>query len=666
MRARWLTVMGVSLALLGCPSRFQLAPLRNGQTPVQVQLPSDRPPFPTLTGNSPESPVKSGRGQVLDASGNPVSGARVRMFEAVSVPEGVPSGLLDSRANPLVSNNSGSLVSNHAGGQLSAWSVLARAGVSSPGMRRTQALTEAVTDASGRFSLSVPAGRYNVEAVAADGRTKAWQANLSVSSEGDFQTARLTLLPTGSISGQVSVLESGVTDLLRTRVFIPGSSYVATTTADGKYVLSDVPAGLFTLFAWNPTLADVLVETSVRVEPSNTVDAPQLQLRRPVPASAPDDVATPSPEPTSAPTPTPTPVPTPEPVPTAAPTPAPEPPVGPTPDLGVSGMLAPDDPGPVDAHHDHVVTKNGVSSTFVWVPVFQAYQLINPANCGHAGQPVGVWVANQPSSGTRDVDWAVETFGGFYAGKYEASHADAVPGDTSTGAGATDGTSSVLKVSSFCVPWTNVNWDEAKAACAAYDPACHLMTDDEWTSLAVWSMIRGVTVFGNNASGKDANDSGVTFLGDATYGGRGLMGSGTRSGWSRDVNLTTHTGTTDGVYDLNGNAAEWTATIGGAGGSDFYAVDGAAVPVRVPGGSILSLSTDPRLRRYGVAATAFDELIMPEFGFDAIYSHNLESTRASRGGPTTFGLYGGVWAMDLRYDARYSAIDLGFRPALRF
>jgi hypothetical protein len=312
-----------------------------------------------------------------------------------------------------------------------------------------------------------------------------------------------------------------------------------------------------------------------------------------------------------------------------------------------------------------VVTKDGVASTFVWIPVFQAYQLIRPDRCGYPDQAVGVWVAHPPTSGARDVDWAVETFGGFYAGKFQASRADAVPGHTETGSGATAGASSTLKVARYCVPWTNVTWDQARTACAAYDAHCHLMADDEWTALAVWSMVHGVTVHGNNSNGADSRDDAVTFLIDPTCGGRALTGTGTKAGWSGPVNLTTHTAATDGVYDLTGNVMEWTATLGGAKGSNRYMVNDMETGVSMPrSGPISTLSTDTRLRRYGVpGSTGTDRRA---FGGNYFGSNDRLFTVSMRGGLWNFVSFAGVWSLSLGNARTYSSVYVGFRPVLRF
>jgi len=787
VRERQLTILVVCLALLGCDPSKSFVPSGTGPS------------------SAPRESLTAGQGLVLDASGKPVPGARVRVFESLAVPAGVPAGLLDSRTNPLLSDRGGGLVTTSSAG----WSTRPGPRQMLNGSRRPQSLAEAVTDGAGRFSLSIAEGRYNLEASAPDGQTKAWQANLAVKSGGTFQTGPLTLLPTGRISGQVVVEDPKVKNLLQTQVFIPGSSYAASTTEGGLFEIRDVPVGTFPLYAWHPTLGDAYVDSAVRVESAQTSAAPRLVLRRrppvvdaivasdtdretevvapgtrldlrgrdfgasrgrnfkvaiegvpivdaerlsdeiirfTVPATARNGNLTVEVDGLFA---------------AAKPLrivksvnwmkPALSLPLGEKVELesyleirdtgneavipakegerfiglpsGLSfvredtrttggsngvleatsvgeaavtvkvgslppraltvrvfhpGNLAPGDAGPIGAHHDHVVTRDGVSSTFVWIPVFQAYQLIRPEACGYAGQPAGSWVEDQPSSGVREVDWAVETFGGFYAGKYEACRADAVPGTAIDGAGATQGSALELKVARSCMPWP-VTFDQALEACSDYDPACHLMADDEWTALAVWSMIRGVTVYGNNLAGEDFDDSTIKFPDPPINHPATLTGRGYSSSWRGSTNLTTHTGTTAGVYDLNGNMLEWTSTLGKASRSNRYTVNGVELDVSVPeSGYIPALSTDPRLRRYGVPETTVKDLPLYRaehflvFGRDYFRSDldeppdSLEPRLAVRGGWWGQTDYCGVWYLGLYAVREADGGDIGFRPVLRY
>jgi formylglycine-generating enzyme required for sulfatase activity len=333
-----------------------------------------------------------------------------------------------------------------------------------------------------------------------------------------------------------------------------------------------------------------------------------------------------------------------------------EDPIGDLPTLP-EGKLAPLDPvRDPSTHHDYVLNKNGQASVFVWIPTFRAYQLLQPAG----GKPQGYWVKYKPS-GTEGVQWAKETFGGFYAGKYEASHNDA------NGTG-TQGTSPSLKVQKGVAPWTNVNWNEAAKACLNYDPCCRLMEDDHWTALAVWATINGVMPYGNNNYCKDITLTDVTFTDDPSLTSgtldRALTGTGTRSAWVGTTNLTTHTGKTDGVYDLNGNVWEWTGTLGNEGGR--YTIHDVRIGVALPPtGNVRTLDTSALLRRYGVPGTtsASGE---PLFGNDYFYSNKSTDIKCFHGGCWNYTSLAGVWYASLGNARSYSDADVGFRPALVF
>ncbi len=348
----------------------------------------------------------------------------------------------------------------------------------------------------------------------------------------------------------------------------------------------------------------------------------------------------------------------------------------------ILAQLAPDDTGNPALHHDYVMTKSGVASTFVWIPVFTAYQLIVPGNCGgdNTTKPVGYWVATEPGSGTQDTDWAEERLGGFYAGKYEASRADAIAGDPTTGTGATAGSGSSLKVERYCVPWTGIDWDTAAQACLAYDAHAHLLRDDEWTALAVWATINGITVYGNNAETNnlasytapaDIDSPDVTFVDDPTYSwaangvDRSLTGSATSSLWSGNANLSTHSGTTAGVFDLNGNIWDQTETVGLAQTTGNYILNDITLPLAAPGeNNISALATDPRLRRHGLpGATAGGTAL---FGFDFLWKSTATNMKCLRGGAFFMGDKSGLWAIYLDSGRSYSSISIGFRPALTY
>jgi hypothetical protein len=331
---------------------------------------------------------------------------------------------------------------------------------------------------------------------------------------------------------------------------------------------------------------------------------------------------------------------------------------------------APDDAGDPTQIHDHTVNKSGVDSTFVWIPRFMAWQLINPSACGATmrhgtadnARPTGWWVDGQPSAGISGIDWAPATFGGFYAGKYEASRADAT--------GSAAGASATLSVRSGVVPWGNLELGTAIMTCQQYDADAHLMTAEEWAALGVWATARGVRIYGNNdGARKDADDANVTFTADPTVGGRALTGTGTNVGWSGGINLTTHTGTTAGVYDLNGNVAEMITGLSVTTASGLqWLVKGILNPAIGHASSVLGavtrLATDPVSRRLllpdGVTTTGGP--------YDGDGFSNLPGLILSRGGSWQGGAYAhgsgaGIFNVD---QMAAMGTFLGFRPALAF
>lgn len=327
------------------------------------------------------------------------------------------------------------------------------------------------------------------------------------------------------------------------------------------------------------------------------------------------------------------------------------------------GAMASDDVGNSRQFHAYTYTHNAVTNQFVWVPTFTAYQLVNPANCGTRqrfgtadnARPAGYWVASTPDAGQPGQDWRDASFGGFYVGKYEASHEDAT--------GAAAGTSPDLSVRQSVVPWTGINWGQAAVTCLSFSPACRLMGDDEWTALAVYAQINDLTVKGNNSSGT-AIEGGATISGDdptdnGATPGRCLTGAGDTS--------TALPNTATGVADLNGNVMEWTANVS-FGVSNYVIDDVTGASPAFPAGTnkIATLTTamlqDAAL--FGLPGT-LNASGCAEFGYDVLTAPGGTGDRNRRGGDWTAGLGAGLWSMAPAAPITANA-NTGFRPILRF
>lgn len=259
-------------------------------------------------------------------------------------------------------------------------------------------------------------------------------------------------------------------------------------------------------------------------------------------------------------------------------------------------------------------------------------------------------------------------------------------------------------------PATNMNINDASAACKAKGAGWHLMTNAEWAAIALWCKKNGFMPRGNNNYGKDyiaTHEAGR--LVNSSSPNKVLTGSGPAS-W-------THDGTMAGIYDLNGNAHEFVDGIRRVNGkihvhkdNDFNtsASDLAAwvdtgvyidnsVPgnadttVTSPGGSLryssqrenpMSTLGDSGDNYYSYNFSLFETMtskenfVVPEllknlalapigqsYEMDLLEVRNYGERIAFRGGNWGYGSSAGLFALNLNYSKTLITPDVGFRAS---
>lgn len=159
----------------------------------------------------------------------------------------------------------GHLISNNSAGLI---------GIYGSKYRVQTAALETRSDPEGRFTLrEYSAQPLNIEAILSE-EVKAIQLNVASSTSN----LELKLDYTGAIAGRVTAPAApSVTNFEGVDVFIPGTSYLAKTDSAGRFVLSNVAAGSFSLVATKVGLGRANVH-GVKAVPKQTSTAPDLEL----------------------------------------------------------------------------------------------------------------------------------------------------------------------------------------------------------------------------------------------------------------------------------------------------------------------------------------------------------------------------------------------------
>ncbi|MEB3204792.1 MAG: hypothetical protein VKP57_08830 [Candidatus Sericytochromatia bacterium] len=342
-----LRLLAAVTLLAGCRTGFSGSVADLGKSGVTVATPDASPRFDLV-------------GQVVDPEGVPLVAVQVRAWPAGELPAESKArlvandvaALVGNYAAGLIANDSAALVGNQAAG-------LAGAG------RRTMSV-DALTNADGRFKLTLPAGRYNLEALR--NRTdKGWLGPLEIGGPSATTDIRVSVRPVSILRGRVLMPEAGGQGFPPpgAEVLVAGSPYMARVAADGTWEVPEVPAGTHDVVLWHPDLgaARPFGDRGLVVVPGVARELPPVRLApkgqpwrvgaSPVPVATNAPAATPSVTPSAtatvkpSPAPTPSPgapqlsvAPSPSPVPTVAPsasptiqpTPLPSPVPTPTPD----------------------------------------------------------------------------------------------------------------------------------------------------------------------------------------------------------------------------------------------------------------------------------------------------------------------------------------------
>jgi uncharacterized protein (UPF0333 family) len=225
---------------------------------------------------------------------------------------------------------------------------------------------------------------------------------------------------------------------------------------------------------------------------------------------------------------------------------------------------------------------------------------------------------------------------GFCIDQYEESHSDATYCANSSQwnvCSASYGSSTIPASVAGRIPWTDITQINAQAACVAAGK--RLCSNAEWTAAA--------NLNGELYNLTNAFTESTCIVNAVSYCSfhSNSWGDGCNTGSNKDLLISNCT-SSEGVYDLVGNATEWTSDVidAGAGsvndGWNYYTGD--------------------------LATTWGNTVPQPYYGNDGIYTQAIKTSRGvQRGGYYHDNFAGGIFTMDLYMASTDSHQHTGFR-----
>ncbi|MBN2564307.1 MAG: carboxypeptidase regulatory-like domain-containing protein [Candidatus Eisenbacteria bacterium] len=117
---------------------------------------------------------------------------------------------------------------------------------------------------------------YQLMVLADDESSGAKLDGLELEDQGDFDTGSISVSETGSLSGFATLQNE--TDHTGVTVYLPGTSFLATTDAEGAFELMGLPAGTYDFLRAEKDGYRYAVQTNVEIEEGTTTAAINLTL----------------------------------------------------------------------------------------------------------------------------------------------------------------------------------------------------------------------------------------------------------------------------------------------------------------------------------------------------------------------------------------------------